>query len=218
MMAHYAGKKLSCLAIGDYMIPSAIFDSVLGSSSLFSHYHSIQWQEGMNGTRAEFRNVVRQVEAKGYKSYPVPDDIINAVEDVDVLFLHLFPVSGELIRRANHLQYIMTARGGLENIDIKVANELNVKVINCPEHNALAVAEYTVGLILDEMRNISRSNMALKAGIWRESYNNSQAIPELNTSMVGLFGFGVIGKLVAKGSGHLMPKSWFMILLLIPQP
>lgn len=197
-MGHYTGKKLSCLAIGDYMIPSAIFDNMLSSNSLFSHYHSIQWQQGMNGTRAEFRNVVRQIEIKGYKAYPVQDDILKAVEDVDVLFLHLFPVPDELIRRAKRLQYIMTARGGLENVDIEAANEFNVKVINCPEHNALAVAEYTIGLILDEMRNISRSNMALKAGTWRERYDNTDVIPELNTSIVGLVGFGVIGRLVAK--------------------
>jgi D-3-phosphoglycerate dehydrogenase len=92
----------------------------------------------------------------------------------------------------------LTARGGLENIDVEAAKKKNITIINCPEHNAFAVAEYTVGLIISEMRNIARSYLALKGGTWREFYDNTSAIPELSDSKVGLIGFGTIGKLVAK--------------------
>ncbi|MCG8403306.1 MAG: 3-phosphoglycerate dehydrogenase, partial [Firmicutes bacterium] len=73
-----------------------------------------------------------------------------------------------------------------------------IAVINCPVHNAEAVAEYTIGLMIAETRNISRSHCSLKNGVWREGYPNSDRVPELNSSTIGLIGFGTIGKLVAK--------------------
>lgn len=190
--------KLSCLAIGDFLIPSKVFDSVLNHDALFSEYQSLDWQQGLNGTRAQFRDVVRRIETYGTQAYTIQNDIVDRIKNVDVLFVHLCPISAELISRANKLKYIMVARGGLENIDLQAANEKHITVINCPEHNALAVAEYTVGLMICEMRNIVRSDIALREGIWREFYDNTSAIPELNGSTIGLIGFGTIGKLVAE--------------------
>ena len=91
----------------------------------------------------------------------------------------------------------MSARGGLENIDFKEATRRGIGVINTPHHNAQAVAEYTVGLILAETRNIARSHYELKRGIWREEYSNQAFIPELNELKIGIVGYGVIGTLVA---------------------
>jgi D-3-phosphoglycerate dehydrogenase len=100
---------------------------------------------------------------------------------------------------APRLKAIATARGGLENIDMKKATELGIAVINTPNHNSQAVAEYTIGLMLAETRNISRSYMALKSAAgWREYYPNTDFIPELNGSTIGLVGFGQTGRLVAR--------------------
>ena len=65
---------------------------------------------------------------------------------------------------------------------MEAAKEKGVKVINCPAHNAYAVAEYTIGMILNELRNITRSCTALKNGEWREKYQNSETLTELRRS------------------------------------
>jgi D-3-phosphoglycerate dehydrogenase len=92
----------------------------------------------------------------------------------------------------------MSCRGGLENIDVQAATDHNVIVSNNPAHNANAVAEFTIGLILAETRNICRSNYALKNGEWRKTYPNTATdIKEMTDMTVGIVGYGSIGRLVA---------------------
>lgn len=86
----------------------------------------------------------------------------------------------------------------MENIDLKAAHEHGVSVIHCPAHNAIAVAEYAIGLMIAESRNIARADRGLRSGTWIEKYPDSAAIPELRGSNVGIIGFGTIGRLVAE--------------------
>ncbi len=190
------GRAMKCLAIGDLMLPAEYFDSMLNGNPLFKEYHSVQWNPVQN--RSEMRNVVRRIETAGSLSFPMPDAARALLHDADVLFIHLCPVSAESIRSAPKLKYIVTARGGIENIDEKAAHDRKITIINCPAHNAVAVAEYTIGLMICEMRNIGRSITGLKRGEWIERYPNSDAIPELRTCTAGIVGFGTIGRLVAE--------------------
>ena len=118
------------------------------------------------------------------------------MKKADVIFVHQCPVSREVIKEAENLKYILSCRGGVENIDMEAAKEKGVKVINCPAHNAYAVAEYTIGMILNELRNITRSCTALKSGEWREKYQNSETLTEVRSQTIGIIGFGTIGRLV----------------------
>jgi D-3-phosphoglycerate dehydrogenase len=54
-----------------------------------------------------------------------------------------------------------------------------------------------MGMILSEIRNIARAHACLRAGQWRRSFPNSDAIPELCGKTVGLVGYGAVGRLVA---------------------
>ncbi|MFR4219922.1 MAG: NAD(P)-dependent oxidoreductase, partial [[Clostridium] innocuum] len=82
------------------------------------------------------------------------------------------------------------------------ARKKGVRILHCPMHNAFAVAELTVGLMICETRNVTRADRSLREGIWRESYPNSGSIRELRSMRVGLIGFGAIGQL---GAQRLLP-------------
>lgn len=187
---------MDCLAIGDMFIPAVYFDRSLGACGLFDKYQSLSWKEEQG--KKEARETIRRIETLGYRAFPPTEEILEAVRDVQVLAIHLCPVAGELLERAEKLKYILTCRGGLENIDVDTARKKGVAMINCPGHNAYAVAEMTIGLILCEMRNISRANKALVGGVWREEYPNSEMIMELRSCKIGIIGFGTIGRLVAE--------------------
>ncbi len=187
---------MKCLAVGDMLIPGVYFDKVLKNCGLFEEYKSLSWKEKED--KKEARNTIRQIETLGSRAYMPTEEIFEAVSDMDVLAVHLCPVPRELMERASHLKYILTCRGGVENIDLEAARERGIVIINCPGHNAYAVAEITIGLILCEMRNLSRANRALVNGIWREEYPNSEKIMELRSCKIGIIGFGTIGRLVAE--------------------
>ena len=149
--------------------------------------------------RRDMRDTVKAIEAGKREEIGMPAGLKEAVGDADLLIVHLCPVNRDLFDCAPNLKAIMSCRGGLENIDIDAATEAGVIVSNNPAHNANGVAEFTIGLILSETRNISRSNMALKRGEWRKIYpNTATTIRELTDMTVGIVGFGSIGRLVAR--------------------
>ena len=168
---------MKCVAVGDMMIPSIYFRRELEKSSIIDEFICKSWKE--NSSKDDFREVIRKIETQGACAFEVEDEITELMKKADVIFVHQCPVSKEVIKEAENLKYILSCRGGVENIDMEAAKEKGVKVINCPTHNAYAVAEYTIGMILNELRNITRSCTALKNGEWREKYQNSETLTEL---------------------------------------
>lgn len=149
--------------------------------------------------RTDMRDTVKAIEAYKRDSIPVPDGLEDALADCDVLVVHLCPVTGKMLEKAKKLKAVLSCRGGSENIDVRAATEKGIMVTTDPAHNANAVAEYTIGLILCETRNIARADEALKKGIWREAYpNTATTIRELHDMTVGIVGFGSVGRLVAE--------------------
>ena len=149
--------------------------------------------------RRDMRDMVKAIEAGKREEIGMPEGLKEAVRDAEVLIVHLCPVNRDLFPCAPNLKAVMSCRGGLENIDIQAATEAGVIVSNNPAHNANGVAEFTIGLILSETRNISRSNMALRNGEWRKVYpNTATTIREMTDMTVGIIGYGSIGRLVAR--------------------
>ena len=185
---------MKCVAIGDMFVDEQAFHKEIEKSGLFDSYQGFTWKGDLN--RVKTRALIRKIETEGSEAYPLPEDIRKAVVEADVVFVHLCPIGQEVIQQAKHLQYIVSARGGLENIAVKEAQAKGIHIIHCPAHNAHAVAELVVGLMICETRNVARANYALKQGEWRENYPNSGRIRELRSSSVGIIGFGTIGRLV----------------------
>ena len=70
--------------------------------------------------------------------------------------------------------------------------------MNTPGRNADSVADFTVGALIAECRNIAKGHLGLKNGVWIREYPNYEYIPDLPDKTVGIIGFGEIGRKVAK--------------------
>ena len=136
-----------------------------------------------------------RVEREGPAAVPVPTAFADPLEQ-EIFILQFTPISREVIERAPNLRVIIVNRGGTENVDVEAASARGIKVINTPGRNSRAVAEFTVGLILAESRNIARAHAALKHGDWTNRFPNSDSIPELKDKTVGFVGYGQIARLV----------------------
>ncbi|MGR3766606.1 2-hydroxyacid dehydrogenase [Pseudooceanicola nanhaiensis] len=121
------------------------------------------------------------------------------IGEADLLVTHLAPLSRSMFGQLPKLKFVAVSRGGPVNIDMAAARERGVVVVNTPGRNASAVAEFTLGAILAETRNISRGHDALRGGDWRgDLYRADTTGRELSEMTVGVVGYGAIGTRVVK--------------------
>jgi D-3-phosphoglycerate dehydrogenase len=128
-----------------------------------------------------------------------PSEVANLAKDTDILVVQFSPVSEKVFETAENLKLVACNRSTPVNIDVQAATKNNIPVINSPGRNADSVADFTMGLILAEIRHIARSFEAVRNGTyptctekWRKS------IPELRGKTLGIVGFGKIGSKVAE--------------------
>ncbi|SFL36721.1 2-hydroxyacid dehydrogenase [Pelosinus propionicus] len=153
-------------------------------------------------TKEEFQKIIFDLEKNGPEARVLPNPIIKELERAEVFLGHFAPLSEEILDHARNLKLIGTCRGGIEHIDIEAATKKNIPVIHVIR-NAEPVAEFTLSLILNESRNITRSHEAIKKGLWLKTFPNSEFTTVLSEKKIGLLGLGAIGKLVAKKMGNL---------------
>ena len=91
------------------------------------------------------------------------------------------------------LKVISRCGTGLDNIDIDAVGRLGIRVFNTPDAPTLAVAELTVGLILNLLRKVFQMGAELKMGQWKKRMGNL-----LFEKKIGIKGFGRIGRKVAE--------------------
>ena len=145
-----------------------------------------------------------EIEHGGPDSVPVPEQFAkHKGEDFDVLIGSIeVPFSRETIEMFPNLKVIGTCRGGLENVNMEACKERGILVVNAYGRNAEAVSDYTLAMMLSELRNIARSfrDLTVNNGeeTWCNNWVSSQYLPHMCESTVGIYGYGYIGKLVAK--------------------
>lgn len=84
---------------------------------------------------------------------------------------------------------------GVDNFDLEAATDEGVMVLHTPGMNAVAVAEFTFGLMFSTLRRIPQSTEHLREGGWRSP---DWWGTELRNKTVGLVGLGQAGSGVAK--------------------
>lgn len=189
-------RKFKALVIGDAMIGGAAFEA--SAKNILSAYVSGlevgNWESDSGKLQA--RRLV--VEKQGPEVEIVDPLIQSQGKDAELLAGLFLPISSKAMDAMPKLRIAGVARAGVENVNVKAATERGVLVFNVMGRNAEAVSDFAVGLLLCECRNIARSHIGIKNGEWRKKFSNSAWVPELKGKTVGLFGFGFIGRLVAR--------------------
>ncbi len=137
---------------------------------------------------------------EGLKEYMgEPADVIGHVGSAPVLVTHLAPLSAAMFADMPKLKLVAVSRGGPVNVDMQAARTHGVTVVNTPGRNASAVAEFTIGAILAETRNITRGHDALRRGDYRgDLYRADVTGDELSEMTVGVIGYGAVGTRVVR--------------------
>ena len=140
-----------------------------------------------------------KMETEGPDAFEDNPDVVAAMEDADVVVTFFSAVPSAGIRGAKHLQAICVMRSGAENVNVDVATECGVKVLNAPGRLAVPVSEFTVGLMLAEIKNIARGHMQAMSGDFSTwDFQNEDYWFNLKGKNIGLVGCGAVGSRVAK--------------------
>jgi D-3-phosphoglycerate dehydrogenase / 2-oxoglutarate reductase len=183
------------LLIGDRFIPAEAYRAALAEGGAQAAGVSVE-QVDWSGDKSAQHAAQQRMEVDGAGAVPPPAELLAAVPGVQALCLHFAPVGAGLIEAADGLRLVAVARSGLENVDLAAATARGVAVVPALGRNAGAVAELQLGLMLAEARNIARADASIKTGGWRKEFPGARV--ELADSVVGMVGFGRVGRVFAR--------------------
>ncbi len=124
------------------------------------------------------------------------EEILNIIADFDAILVRSrTQVTKEVIEVGKKLKVIGRAGVGVDNIDLKIATESGVLVVNSPEGNTASAAEHTMALMLSLARLIPQADSSMKEGQWQR---NKFIGVELFNKVLGIIGLGKIGTRVAQ--------------------
>lgn len=185
-----------CVAVGDlFVTPDAMAE---GLAPLAKAGYELDVREFSVGDFDRLQEINLRVEQQGPGAVELDETLRARLAEAELIVVHFCPVSEALIASAKNLRRIGSCRTGLSNIDVEAARSRSIEVINCAGRLAEAVADFTVGLLIAEVRNIARGHAGLKRGEWIRRYPNLGQIPELPGRTVGLIGLGAIGLAAAR--------------------
>ena len=120
-------------------------------------------------------------------------EIIDLAKDVNYIIAGTETYDKRLLNELTNLKIISRVGVGLDNIDIDFANRKGVLVLNTPLSPSLAVAEFTISLMLNSLKKLNESSLDTKRGLW-----NKKSGFLLSKKTIGIVGGGNIGKKVIK--------------------
>src|SRR5919197_49758 len=131
-----------------------------------------------------------------YKPTIDEKQLISSVDNYQVIIIRgRTKLTKQIIDAATSAKIIARVGIGLDNIDVKAAEERGIHVINAPEAAINSVAELTIGHMISLARNISHADAETKKGKW---IKKDLIGTELRGKYLGIVGVGNIGRNVGR--------------------
>jgi D-3-phosphoglycerate dehydrogenase len=104
-------------------------------------------------------------------------------------------IRGKLLDAAKKLRVVGRAGIGVDNIDLDATTERGIVVLNTPDANATTTAELAIAHLFSLSRSLPEADRSVRSGEWaRSKFIGS----EVSQKILGIVGFGTIGRLVAE--------------------
>ena len=97
-----------------------------------------------------------------------PDELTNLAKDAVGLIAGTENLDATVLDQLSAIQVISRCGVGMDNVDMGAAQSRRIKLYNTPDAPTLAVAELTIGLILDVLRHISAMDRSIRRGEWKK--------------------------------------------------
>jgi len=118
-------------------------------------------------------------------------DLVNLISEFDILIAGTEPITQKVIDRAERLKLISRVGIGLDSVDLEAARKAEIAVSYTPDAPSPAVAELTIGLMIDLLRAVNVSNLRMHRSQWYRYFGC-----RLSEATIGVIGLGRIGSKV----------------------
>ncbi len=174
---------------------------------------------------AEFKKMFDEIKFVGMMQTGrilTEDELMKEMADVDAIVVEFDPLTRKVLESAKNLKVIASVRGGAHaNVDVQAATELGIPILFVPGRNQDTVADFTIGMMVAVSRGLGKAHHLIKNhvitddknyvenGFCKTDVNWVGSTPEkfaylqykgptFSGKILGLVGYGAIGREVAK--------------------
>ncbi|MDA3812234.1 MAG: NAD(P)-dependent oxidoreductase [Spirochaetaceae bacterium] len=144
--------------------------------------------------------ITERFKTKGHiiKFYPDrnenPDEIIKRSLGAQIIVFGNLPFPSQCVEALPDLKLVAVAFTGVDHVAVQTCREKGISVCNASGYSTINVAELTVGLMIDVLRNVTRLDPVTRKGGTKDGLVGF----DLSGKTVGIIGTGAIGMQVAK--------------------
>ena len=124
------------------------------------------------------------------------DEVIQVAQDCDALICQFAPITRRVIQSLTRCKVIVRYAIGVDNIDVKAAEEQGIVVCNVPDYSIDEVSNHAIALLLDCAKKLTFMAGQVKQG--HTSYVDIKPLFRMEGRVLGLMGFGRIPRMVAR--------------------
>ena len=139
------------------------------------------------------------------------DEVAGFIPGVGALVAGVEPITPRVMDRAPGLRLISRVGVGYDSVNVAAARARGIQVTHTPDGPWPAVAELTVGLMIDLLRWVGPTDHDVKSGKWVRRIGR-----RLSKVTIGIVGVGRIGKAVIRHVANGFPGVRILANDLIP--
>ena len=130
-----------------------------------------------------------------------PDEVIERALGADIVLTNKTRLSAETLADLPDLRGVCVLATGINVVDVVAAKVRGVPVCNIPSYSTASTAQHTIALLLELTNHVGKHDRAVHEGAWVQAPDFSftlSPLSELEGLLLGIVGFGAIGRRVAE--------------------
>ncbi len=146
----------------------------------------------------EFGERLQDIGRVAYCPVADEDTMADCLEDAEVIICKSEKLSGSLLERLDDLKLIVILSTRSDNVDLEAANRLGITVLHNTEYCVEDIADHTCAMILALIRQLPEYQSDIRNNSRWEYGSVPWPIHRVSSNLIGLVGFGHVGRAVAK--------------------
>ena len=130
-----------------------------------------------------------------------PEQVVARAAGADVVLTNKTPLDAETLNALDGLRGVCVLATGVNVVDLAAASALGLPVCNIPAYSTASTAQHTIALLLELTNHVGLHDRAVHEGKWVTALDFSftlAPLSELDGLLLGIVGFGAIGRRVAE--------------------